>query len=737
MKNKSAFHLLLAFLILSQGWAADAQIPSIGQQGTTRAVIIGISDYQNDQIPDLQFADVDAAAFAAFLQSDAGGKVPAENIRLLLNEKATKGQMGAELTWLIQATKKGDQAIIYFAGHGDMENITIDQHGFLLAYDATNANYWLGGAFDIIYLKSMVKTLALQNGAKVLLITDACRAGKLAGGDAGVQATAERLAEQFANEVKILSCQPNQFSLEGADWGGGRGLFSYYLINGLKGLADGLADNNKDLSVNLLELQLYLFQNIPVQAALKGKSQIPKIEGDLSSVLYRVNEDTLMAMLDRSNQATPMFASIDSRSRSITADTITHPLYRQFQQALDRGQLLYPEDGSAYALFQQMQNEESLQPLLNDVRLKLAARLQDDAQQAINDYIQSSPQEMARRWKLSDTYQAYPEYLGKAAALLGPDNFQYKGLRARQAYFEGLNLRLLADQVVRRDSLLHLAIQKQEEALALDSMAAYAYNELGLCYLRLKKKEEALAYFQKTHTLSPAWVIPIANMGTALQDMGKIEEAIEKAREAIAIRESYPVPHYNLGIIALRQGDNETAREQFLKAVQYDPTYVDAYYALAYVYWAEDNYGPAREALFRTIELSPSKFDAYNLLATIAKKTGNYAEAEATYRQALAVDPNFSLAYYNLGELYLIQNNYPAAEESFRAYLQLKPEDADGMVGLSAALSQQEQFGPALEWLEKALGNGYSNFSNLRSNSNFEGLRDRPEFQVLLERFGE
>ncbi|MCB0556422.1 MAG: tetratricopeptide repeat protein, partial [Phaeodactylibacter sp.] len=472
-------------------------------------------------------------------------------------------------------------------------------------------------------------------------------------------------------------------------------------------------------------------------AALKGKSQIPKIEGDLSSVLYRVNEDTLMAMLDRSNQATPMFASIDSRSRSITADTITHPLYRQFQQALDRGQLLYPEDGSAYALFQQMQNEESLQPLLNDVRLKLAARLQDDAQQAINDYIQSSPQEMARRWKLSDTYQAYPEYLGKAAALLGPDNFQYKGLRARQAYFEGLNLRLLADQVVRRDSLLHLAIQKQEEALALDSMAAYAYNELGLCYLRLKKKEEALAYFQKTHTLSPAWVIPIANMGTALQDMGKIEEAIEKAREAIAIRESYPVPHYNLGIIALRQGDNETAREQFLKAVQYDPTYVDAYYALAYVYWAEDNYGPAREALFRTIELSPSKFDAYNLLATIAKKTGNYAEAEATYRQALAVDPNFSLAYYNLGELYLIQNNYPAAEESFRAYLQLKPEDADGMVGLSAALSQQEQFGPALEWLEKALGNGYSNFSNLRSNSNFEGLRDRPEFQVLLERFGE
>ncbi len=726
-KNRGIRALPAALLLC---FTAPAQIPT-GQQAATRAVIIGISDYQNEQIPDLQFADADAMAFAAFLQSDAGGRAPAENIRLLLNGEATKGQIGAALTWLIQETRKGDQAIIYFAGHGDMENITIDQHGFLLAYDASNANYWLGGAFDIIYLKSMVKTLSAAKGARVMLITDACRAGKLAGGQAGVQATAERLAEQFANEIKILSCQPNQLSLEGAEWGGGRGLFSYYLIDGLK----GLADNNKDLMVSLLELQLFLIQNVSVQAAARGKNQIPKIEGDGTAMLYRVNEDTLLALAERSAQPGNLIASLGSRSRSLAPDTIGHPLYRRFREALADRHLLYPEEGSAYALLRQMEREPALQALLGDMRRSLAAGLQDEAQQAINDYLESAPHEMARRWKLSDAYKTYPGYLGKAAELLGPDNFQYAGLRARQAYFDGLNLRLQADQTEMRDSLLQLAIQKQEQALELDSLAAYAYNELGLCYLRLKQKEKALGFFQKTAHLSPTWVVPIANMGSALQDLGRIDEAIEKAKQAIAIRESYPVPHYNLGIIALRQGDNATALEQFRKAVRYDSTYVDAFYALGYLHWAEGAMEDARAALRRTIALSPAHFDAGNLLANIAIGEGKFPEAESLFRQALSNGPNLPMVHHNLGDLYLQWEKYPEAADAFRAYLRLRPEDPEGMVNLAAALARQQQPGQALEWLEKALEKGYSNFSFLKNSAHFEGMRAHPQFMELLERY--
>ena len=78
-----------------------------GKTGQTRAVIIGISDYRDDHIPDLHFAHKDAEAFATYLQSPAGGELPEENMYLLTNEKATTGQMYAALDWLIEESPAG------------------------------------------------------------------------------------------------------------------------------------------------------------------------------------------------------------------------------------------------------------------------------------------------------------------------------------------------------------------------------------------------------------------------------------------------------------------------------------------------------------------------------------------------------------------------------------------------------------------------------------------------------
>lgn len=48
---------------------AGSQEPTANKN--TYAVVIGISDYQDDKIPDLRYADKDAEAFANFLRSPA------------------------------------------------------------------------------------------------------------------------------------------------------------------------------------------------------------------------------------------------------------------------------------------------------------------------------------------------------------------------------------------------------------------------------------------------------------------------------------------------------------------------------------------------------------------------------------------------------------------------------------------------------------------------------------------
>lgn len=184
-----------------------SQIKPLYKSSTTYAVVIGISDYQVPAILDLRFAHKDAEAFANYMRSPAGGTLDGDHLKVLLNEQATAVRIAEALDALVEQVKEGDQVIIYFNGHGDVERKTVSQPGFLLVWDAPSRVYIGGGTYSLAFLQEIVTTLSTQNMAKVTLISDACHAGKLSGNQiGGAQLTSANLARQYANEVKILSC---------------------------------------------------------------------------------------------------------------------------------------------------------------------------------------------------------------------------------------------------------------------------------------------------------------------------------------------------------------------------------------------------------------------------------------------------------------------------------------------------------------------------------------------------
>ncbi|HYM92683.1 MAG TPA: caspase family protein, partial [Chitinophagaceae bacterium] len=148
----------------------------------TYAVIVGISKYETTGITQLEYADKDARVFASYLESKAGGSVPADNIRLLLNENATFAAIYDAMNWLMETCQKDDVVYFYFSGHGDMENNTIYKLGFLLSYNTPRTNY-INNAVRLEDLNNMANTLSVARKAKVVLITDACHSGNLAGND--------------------------------------------------------------------------------------------------------------------------------------------------------------------------------------------------------------------------------------------------------------------------------------------------------------------------------------------------------------------------------------------------------------------------------------------------------------------------------------------------------------------------------------------------------------------------
>ncbi|MBK7344251.1 MAG: hypothetical protein IPJ06_14855 [Saprospiraceae bacterium] len=180
-------------------------------------------------------------------------------------------------------------------------------------------------------LQEVISTLSIQNKAKVVVITDACRSGTLAGQSVGgSQATAANLAKQYANEIKILSCQPNEYSIEGEQWGGGRGAFSYNLVDALYGMADG----NNDLFVTLQEVGRYLEDKVTAEVA--PVSQVPMVLGNRTERLASVDAGMLADLRNGKTSQMKIFSAIESRGIEdevlASVDTTTRELYRLFKR---------------------------------------------------------------------------------------------------------------------------------------------------------------------------------------------------------------------------------------------------------------------------------------------------------------------------------------------------------------------------------------------------------------------
>ena len=740
------FALSIAIVVSAQEKGATPLSPPHGATArvapTTRAVVVGISDYQDSAIPDLRFADRDAEAFAAYLQSPAGGALPGSQIILLQNEKATNARIADALIWMLETSKPGDQAIIYFSGHGDVETITKFNRGYLLTYDSPSKIY-MAGAFNVRDLQDIISTMS-ANQVQVVMISDACHAGKLAGeAVGGTAATAQNLSQQFANEVKILSCQPNEFSLEGEQWGGGRGAFSYNLLDGLC----GLADKNGDAEVNLFEIGRYLEDRVPEETA--PNRQMPFTVGDRNALLARVDAPSLAALRSKKEQEQPQFAKIDSKGMEqlllAKADTSVPEMYAAFNAAIANKQLLPDPSGepagtSAYDLYQVLSKKPEIEELHNFMRRDLSVALQEDAQQAVNAYLAANPEELQRRYNNEKDYSLYPRYLDKACELLGPQHFYYKNLMAKHYYFEGLGQRMAAakEEDQARVSMYQEAIKTQLKALEYEPRAVFVYNELGLLYTELNVGSEAIGYLKKAIEITPAWGLPYINLSSALARLKRYDEALEYAQKAIELMPDNPSAYNFLAWFAtqgtwrseaglpaylgtdLQQNpligwDNTVTIEQrkkimlpaislLEKAVAMKPDFFEGYFNLSSMYGQIGEPLKRRDYLLKALDLKPDNMEVLMSLGDVYQYAlVDIVKAEQYYLKCIELYPAVGWLNNNLGDLYYRSGRTGEAEVAWKKTITMVPGNIWARAGLGYLCLMSGRIEEGEKWYLEAL----------------------------------
>lgn len=712
--------LCLILYLVSVPKVTQAQITSLRPYERLRAIIVGVSDYANDKNPDLDFADDDAEYFSQMLREQTEWPVAPEDIVLLTNQDATYGRFIAELDNLTESVSRGDRVIIFFAGHGDVEFASDIPTGYLLFHDAPARTYAAGGACEVRTLDKAINKLIQEKEAQVILIADACRSGSLAGGRPGATATASVLESLFGNTVKILSCEPDQLSLEASTLGEGHGLFSYYLVQGMR----GAANTNNDLYVSLLELERYLQDQV---MAASDERQTPSISGKTSLKMSQVR------------RGKPTFTpSVTEQANEPEPNSGPTKKFLAFSTAVEAQHLVYPTKGSAYAVYQTMGYSPDALGLKQLMKKKLIEKLQADPHRAVTEYIENPGKELAKRWVDSEVYAHYPEHLEIAAGLLGKDNDFRHELTARAHYFRGVNLRLKAELNPADSSLFILAMAEQEKALALQGKndAAHIFNEIGLIHRHFDRLEEELEAFRNAHEQSPRWGLALTNLALANKRMERFPEAEQLYLEAIKESPELSLPYYNLAIMYAEENRFGKAIEFYELANQKPDPLPEILFNLAILYLRNPVTRPAAErAVLQFLRLRPDDTRGYLLAGAVYIDQEKIEDAWEMFEIALSLDPDDFYVLNNVAFLAERGKDFERGIETRRKMVRLYPEKLSARLWLAESFLESGQPEKALEELRTLFEKGFRNYDELNPTETFGALSGYPEFHALLKRY--
>lgn len=725
--------------------------------GIAYALVYGVSEYKNlDPNSQLRYADNDAWDFYNLLLTTK--LVPdSNNIYRKIDAEATASNFFADFDKILKRLKEGDKLIVYFAGHGDVEKNGVDA-GYLLGASSEGVPYAARGTIDLDMLQRYVNA-AVKKKTKVVLITDACRPGDLPGGNEGRFATRDYIESNFLgnNIVKIISCGQGELSKESRfPSAGGHGVFTYFLLEALQGMC---VTPNKE-NITLRDVEKYLTDSV---AKYTSDKQNPVILGTKTEIILKTDtilRASIVAQRSRIlSQNDVAFRTVEKKSYTISHDDSV--LYIKFYEQLKQGQLNKPSGNNAYETYKITEKTSINKDVLYDMKLDLAARLEDAVQPLLNKFIRGE-------------FQDYPDSLFAEANnklkivqvdLMDSTDFRYNEIKAKRIFFIAS-----VSKTIRKLELL-------KTADVLMPNTAFINFEIGRYFSELNQSDSALYYLNKTIFLSPRWSFPRFMIGNIYLSNTEYTRAQTFFAQAINLQPNFAYALSNLGLTfkALKQKDSADYYHQ--KAVLLDSS-LEKYWGgnrksennqleIATLGKAIRNTDINEEEMFAgllppdlKLPIQSSSTEARDGYAFYSKayyfnKDGKVDSARYWYNKAIEMFEKANNAktmpfsyYYTWGYAYQSLGNYAKAKDIY--FLALKTDTTDQdlyQFGIGWIVDKEGQTEEAMNWYKKAftynpsyyqasnnIGWAYARMKNTDSAVHYyrQTLQIKPDFTTTI-----
>jgi len=194
-------------------------------------------------------------------------------------------------------------------------------------------------------------------------------------------------------------------------------------------------------------------------------------------------------------------------------------------------------------------------------------------------------------------------------------------------------------------------------------------------------------------------------------------DALDYYRAALAKKPNDARMLNKVGIIYLMTQHFKEARKTFEQSVKANRSFADAYNNLGVVFYEQKKYGPAIKQYHKAIELDGNSASFFSNLGAAYFSKREFDPAVQAYQHALELDPEVFERTSRGG----VQAQLPSPEDRARY---------DYTVArLYAKMGASER---SLEYLRKAIEDGYKDLKNVYKDVEFSELRKDPRFTELM-----